>query len=212
MTWTLNGEVISIYDTLMLDNTLRFQENSSWSIQPSIWDVCLNIHKIFRRFFFNLLKCAYSMCMYICHFISTFFSSLNTCFLYYSSFFHANFSPFIPTKTSIFHYNRFYSFISIFLLFMYFKYGGGAFFPSKCWFIWPTLSIVSYVHRFFRYQVSFEPRYSWAPWKAWERKKASEKLNFCAVKLHCNIIFRVWLVFFSLCISVGKRKPPLARQ
>lgn len=152
------------------------------------------------------------MCMYICHFISTFFSSLKTCFLYYSSFFHANFPSFIPTKTSIFHYNRFYSFISIFLLFMYFKCGGGAFFPSKCWFVWPTLSIVSYVHRFFRYQVSFEPRYSWAPWKAWEKKKACEKLNFCAVKLHCNIIFRVWLVFFSLCISVGKRKPPLARQ
>lgn len=90
MTWALNDEVISIYDTLMLDNTLRFQENS---IQPSIWDVCLNIHKIFRRFFFNLLKCAYSMCMYICHFISTFFSSLNTCFLYYSSFF---FMPIFP--------------------------------------------------------------------------------------------------------------------
>lgn len=70
MTLALNDEVISIYDTLMLDNTLRFQENS---MQPSIWDVCLNIHKIFRRFFFNLLKCAYSMCMYICHFISTFF-------------------------------------------------------------------------------------------------------------------------------------------
>lgn len=67
MTWTLNGEVISIYDTLMLDNTLRFRENS---MQPSIWDVRLNIHKIFRRFFSSIYWNARIQC--VCIFATSF--------------------------------------------------------------------------------------------------------------------------------------------